>query len=490
MVGHLGQVYHLTIKAQVAPEILQVLHQKPKMKVDDDQFCHVDLSASHVDLSASHVMKFPLTFPDMCVNLKFVLHNSSDFDLVYYWRNVVPRITTRLDALRDANADDWTEIEPAIFPISESRSKESPAVYGHIRRVIKSGETLRFSTTRHLQKAGQQRACIQMVVTNILPKPGKGYTKKIQLNRLTTIPFAVDITATCVEVDMTVPQEVIVEEMVMCGRQTQVMLPISNRTPTAIAVVAEDFMHDLPISEQDFKLKFPPRPTIVSGNTNAHIRLSLTAKCHGQERVARFACREVETGVGFIVSARFVVQVPQLKFDSYVQLGGIPVGEVGTTTFKLSNSSCLTAPWRIFPLLHKTERCVTFKPTEGTLRAGKSIMIKVTVRSDEPVELMAKCLLEVDHVRTRPLWIIASVQHPSLTVAPLHVTFDHLYLGFDCTVEFTLKNPALFRVTFSWGHLKDCQHIRVEHCTPVLIDKLEEKAVSIKFTAIALVNQS
>lgn len=91
---------------------------------------------------------------------------------------------------------------------------------------------------------------------------------------------------------------------------------------------------------------------------------------------------------------------------------------------------------------------------------------------------------------TRPLWIIASVQHPSLTVAPLHVTFDHLYLGFDCTAEFTVKNPALFRVTFSWGHLKDCQHIRIEHCTPVLIDKLEEKTVSIKFTAIALVNQS
>lgn len=139
---------------------------------------------------------------------------------------MVPRITTRLDALRDANADDWTEIEPAIFPISESRSKESPAVYGHIRRMIKSGETLRFSTARHLQKAGKQRACIQMVVTNILPTPGKGYTKKIQLNRLTTIPFAVDMTATCVEVDMTVPQEVMVEETVMCGRQTQVMLPV------------------------------------------------------------------------------------------------------------------------------------------------------------------------------------------------------------------------------------------------------------------------
>lgn len=57
--------------AQVAPTILQVFHQKPKMNVvDDGQFCHVDLSASHV-------MKFPPTFPDMFVNLKFVLHNSS-----------------------------------------------------------------------------------------------------------------------------------------------------------------------------------------------------------------------------------------------------------------------------------------------------------------------------------------------------------------------------------------------------------------------------
>ena len=212
-----------------------------------------------------------------------------DFDLVYYWRNVVPRISTKLDALRDANADDWTEIEPATFPISETRGKDSPAVYGHIRRVIKSGEMLRFSTTRHLQKAGKQRACVQMVVTNIIPKNGKGYSKKIQLNKLTTIPFAVDITANCVEVDMTVPQEVMVEETVMCGRQTVVMLPVSsffvhvvdeyvcsdpffplfqilNRSPTAVAVVVENFIHDLPQSEKDFRLKFPRRPTIVCTN--------------------------------------------------------------------------------------------------------------------------------------------------------------------------------------------------------------------------------
>ena len=82
---------------------------------------------------------------------------------------------------------------------------------------------------------------------------------------------------------------------------------------------------------------------------------------------------------------------------------------------------------------------------------------------------------------------MASVQYPSLSITPLHVAFDSIYLGLDCSIEFAVTNPSLFPVTFSWGHVKDCQHLHVEHCSALLIHKLEKRKIVINFTATALV---
>ncbi|OQV19193.1 Growth factor receptor-bound protein 14 [Hypsibius exemplaris] len=483
LVGHLGSVFRLKVISEVSSQLVNLIKSTPELPYgNDDHF-------GHIDISAQRVLQFSPDYPGRCKSLEFTLKNTTDMDLLYYWRNVIPVVTCEIDTLHNMDISAWS-----LIPAAEDAFTVQCTTCSHVSRKTENsppevteilhfgaGQVLTFVANHQLSRKFQpaKRTVLQMVVTGVVVK-NRQVAKKVVLDK-SIIPFAVDITTECVPVQLDIPTDVTVEKKLVCNRKGTFTFLVANKGPALVTLSLEDFM-SAPLCVGGPKLLFSKLPISVGAGEFLTARLTIKAHEPGPH-TARCACRVAETGMAHVVAVHFSVKGPRIKFNPYLQFGGISVGMMRQKKVQFENRTHLPAEWALKFADGAKKHCnIKFKPQHGRIEPGRKATVKVAVFSKTPIDVLAKCHLEVQYGITRPLWVMATVQSPDVTIGPLNIQLDDLYIGLPHVLEFKATNQSLLPTVLTWVHtVEDCQHLELVQCEQrgLTLGKLEEAVVTL-----------